>query len=1632
MILFHNLEFYDKSGNNLNLERIVRVTVDVEDLVDNPDIDPHGTGAKLEAITNWNGQLEEIRIIAGGSGYTDNTKITVNDTVTKNTYIISGNNFIIKDVNGSITAIVIPIRKNGFSFPCVVYKGNLFFNNISVGLIESEHIYVTERVKSLQAGEELYSYPKNTYFSDGTYIDTIHITTDEDDSEIFLYDVDNKTAKNPLINKYSCYDQLLSNGLTDALDGSYTRIINHSSNSVMQINVAVRADEEGIYENFLRLQVINNGIAYSFAEILFRAEITGEDERLRYALDNFGFNLSAQDVKIFRDSDINEDLPNYLLLNEKRKEMLLEYSNIFPYIGSYKGLVNILKYFDYADLRLKEYWLNTEMTQRDEMIPRLTKNTELSPRAILSNPKTNEITINDKIKNLTDFSVKSLNVPIIPQKPKNISDMLQFYATYHYIPNYKLNRPLKFNEKFYKQVDIPIELKGKGRNWQDEDFLPSNVWKKTSLFSLHYDINKVTDETDIYGIPEVTDSFMFSEEEALIKLFALKQYLKDRFLPLNARIIDIVGEGVYFTRYSINSWNDNTKVTYINKLFQPDFDIVSSFYIEDLQDYGHIISNPSTTNPIVNFYGNAMFNFMNANITAKNNLGPVGCLVNLNCDNFDLSWDECNISWDELIVAFNDFVKFELTDIVNLGKICYNNWHTGEITEFVFTTIPPLEGTPPTPNYYHWLAAYNELIASDDPIVSQFIYTLVTIPGSPSSYKILAKASDYNTKIGNILFLDGLTGIFKQNPAQGINTWDTIGQRDFYEIEWRITHEIPSKFSIKHRGKIIDTKIITFSLPFTGKYKIELILYDMTNHSVKCHKFCNINLPEAEINVLSRFMNYLESWDDLKNNDVTWDTIGGDWRAPGISNNVTWDDCDISWDELDIRNHVDTDPTLQFVPNETSNIIRISEANRYVGDIEINGVDEIHLDVRCKGQYTHPKLRNAIGNIPQDYIFFKRDEFIFRTGVISADYSESGYTTIKTQSFPNGLDSSWKCMREIGGTILVPDNITYDEIIRNRGLKPDSYIKLKLDEENNKKQKRILIDNIINSLDPGGISLSMPINKIPNEFGKIYKLRNASLYGTGDLFTILPDKKIQLLYTVEDEEIIPGFTEIQMTSELEGEPYIQRLRVQHWDRYSNILDVIEIDGDLSIDTNAVIEYEYWQFNAKLVHYLALDTSPYYGDTNIELNFNDYPYHTNFVVYTSPGTPGDYILNGLWYFDYAIRDGNFSIEVDNIGFEDNNTLISVNDEDSNLFRCGPQFLLSWSTFNEDYAEKRLGMYNLTWDNFNEVSWDNLYHLQWCQLEYFPGNSCGFEIIKISPAGSIRFNELEEFIFEKIPINGSSYEKWKAATDELNSTDNPGMCRFNFTLVPSETSPTIYKILATAKTRNIDCLGYLIFNNGVEGIHADPTLSHTYPLGNYTKWNDPYLYGLENLYANWFPVARTYYEYGFDSLLKRGWYPATQYTYDENTISSKIFAPIKVNFLYPEPDDPSSPIYSLPYGFPSLLQSVDWRFAEGMRCLYDTAVAGPFNWNDFFVSNKPCVLKPMTTVFFLASKSKIAGKNKYLWQIKDRTNNKVLVETIEKELIWTFSYESVYDISLTIEDINGNKKSVQKNSFIKIVK
>jgi len=433
------------------------------------------------------------------------------------------------------------------------YKGNIYFDPVSSGLYENEQIFIVQELYNTSTSEYEYGLPHTGITGSSSpkwrtrwYNDNYGET---DVTEIiFTYRIDENLSGGdgqPLIVSYPNLVFPVEASSSDTLTGNGYVSTNSVSSEALSINVALNSSEltANIYERKLIVEDISNGVSdpIKVLEIDFYGEITGEDERFSTLLDNLGRAFYNSDSIILRDHDPEEPLPNYNEINEKRKELLVAGEEIFPYIGSYKGLINAIKFFGYQDLRIKEYWLN------------LSYQKATSESSILSN----QLFLDSiKAQSLKNGYGQSYQVNDILDNPNSGKYML----TQTYGPNEEGEYVL---------------------NIQSEDTLvPSRSLKKTSLFGLFYDLNKVTDDVDDYGYPVVQDAFKFTQEEVLIKLFALKERLKRDYLPLNARIIDITGEGVYFEVYNLKSWTD--------KMVRMDVNSGLHFSIKSNPDFGFI------------------------------------------------------------------------------------------------------------------------------------------------------------------------------------------------------------------------------------------------------------------------------------------------------------------------------------------------------------------------------------------------------------------------------------------------------------------------------------------------------------------------------------------------------------------------------------------------------------------------------------------------------------------------------------------------------------------------------------------------------------------------------------------------------------------------------------------------------------------------------------------------------------------------------------------------------------------------------------------------------------------------------------------------------------------------------------
>jgi hypothetical protein len=379
--------------------------------------------------------------------------------------------------------------------------GRIDMQTVSEGLFETEQIYILEEIFDTTQQQKTFAYPHSINLSLTSpkfkaYFDIVNPIP-----QIALFDV---SATDLTI----FYEQEFNIDVdsTQTVAGptfafpniKESSVINHSS---LQINVSFGPTGEDSYKSIL---YIENEDSQIIAEITFYGEGETEDERLRALLMSMGNDILPSDSIIFDASDVKEENPDWTLINRKRKELLLEYSNIFPYMGSYKALINILKYYGYQNVYMKEYWKNVDQTA----------------------------------------------------------------------PNFGK----------YRQTDI-IDIFSTTPDPQISKLIPSKIYKKTNMFGLFYDINVVTDQFDTSGTPITQEVFTFTPEEVLIKLFALKRKLIQYYLPLNAKIVDIIGEAVFFATYKINSIVSQNRIDAISLGIKPSYEVYpsKSGYLKDLR-----------------------------------------------------------------------------------------------------------------------------------------------------------------------------------------------------------------------------------------------------------------------------------------------------------------------------------------------------------------------------------------------------------------------------------------------------------------------------------------------------------------------------------------------------------------------------------------------------------------------------------------------------------------------------------------------------------------------------------------------------------------------------------------------------------------------------------------------------------------------------------------------------------------------------------------------------------------------------------------------------------------------------------------------------------------------------------------
>lgn len=459
-----------------------------------------------------------------------------------------------------------------FQYDSVLDKwtGNLYIDTISEGLVENLTFYLLETVYENNSEFPTIKYPTINVGDSEWFLE--FDSNLKSIPELFLYTFGKDADDSSYLIKETTHNLTLDKA-TVSYNNDKKIVYNQIGGNLvqlrtapMQINIGFEPTKEDKFQNTLYLKTQNTNTV--IAEISVYGEGVEEDERLRDLLVNLGHDLLPEDYKIFYNSDVNEESIDWQLINNKRKELLLEHSNIFPYVGSYKALINVLKFYGYNNIKMKEYWQNVKVGSAD-------------------------------------------------------------YGK-------------------YKQVDI-TDLFIVDSKMELSNLINSKVYKKTNLMSLYYDITIEDGTYDEDGLPYTKETFTFSQQEVLIKLFALKKKLQQYFLPLNSKIVDIIGEAIYFGLYKVLHLTSENSIRDINIGMKTEFIHFSNndFYIDDLRYLGftgNVELDQSQISRVLS--GVKSYSYDVENI-------PVGCPVVLTNTSFNLLFDDLQLTFDQLVQLSN-------------------------------------------------------------------------------------------------------------------------------------------------------------------------------------------------------------------------------------------------------------------------------------------------------------------------------------------------------------------------------------------------------------------------------------------------------------------------------------------------------------------------------------------------------------------------------------------------------------------------------------------------------------------------------------------------------------------------------------------------------------------------------------------------------------------------------------------------------------------------------------------------------------------------------------------------------------------------------------------------------------------
>lgn len=371
--------------------------------------------------------------------------------------------------------------------------------------------------------------------------------------------------------------------------------------NALHFTVGFDAKEDGCYENSLGMFIMNvdNQEEDFFVGLLqFRIEVEDEDERYRTLFTNFGIPDPIVYPNIFKEQDPQEEGTDWRLVNRKSKELFLEYDQIFPYAGTYRALFNAIKYLGYQDIIFKEWYKikdsndNTKYvaiqnynTSAGKPIHQTIKNYGINYEDYDRYTKLNRLSMIYHLQEISEdkpetqmkqkaylFTISGQEVGFqeenVPFKTYNYSSLKNKFSgdwndnnvIIYRAENNRLYLTLtKINEK---GIEVPDDTKYVTHASTLTKIVTSSRrsgYNIQAIMPVYGDFNTpspfVVDETGRHEynytydeIPSVDNIYEYRNDEVLVKLYSVKNWLEDYITGVNCYISDINSEYIVLER----------------------------------------------------------------------------------------------------------------------------------------------------------------------------------------------------------------------------------------------------------------------------------------------------------------------------------------------------------------------------------------------------------------------------------------------------------------------------------------------------------------------------------------------------------------------------------------------------------------------------------------------------------------------------------------------------------------------------------------------------------------------------------------------------------------------------------------------------------------------------------------------------------------------------------------------------------------------------------------------------------------------------------------------------------------------------------------------------------------------------